>query len=124
MRRFLFFLLGIFIIFVYILSSNIISELRNISFTEEHTEKTSSGLLELNVGTNLGVTVTRHRWYGKIIENVGDISYLYLFNFIRIPIKVKDSGWVKYHSIFLVLFSLYLFFFCIKTRRNKNEELG
>ena len=59
----------------------------------------------VGVGQSVEVTITRDRWYGKIIENNGD-KRLYLFYSIPIPIIINNSSYVILHIAFLIFYIL------------------
>ena len=65
------------------------------------------GAVKVGMGDMVSVTVTRQRWYGKIIEQAGresKVSYLYLFWILKMPLAVNDFHFIYLH--FLMLFLL------------------
>ena len=79
------------------------------------------GGVKVGMSDSVSVTVQRNRWYGKIIENAGDdsrISYVYLFNFLRLPLIANKFNFVYVHILMLIaIMSVSVFFW----RRKKDK---
>ena len=82
------------------------------------------GPVKVGMGDMVSVTVTRQRWYGKIIEQVGGeskASYLYLFWTLKMPLAVNDFHFLYLH--FLMLFLLIaMAVFILRPRRGKEIQ--
>jgi len=96
-----------FLILAYIILINLIS---CINFYEiEHKSKkeiNSRGeIVKVNFKDDVSVTVKKDRWYGRIIENDG-LSNLYLFYFIRLPLKRGNFNYLYAHILFSIIIIL------------------
>ncbi len=83
------------------------------------------GPVKVGMGDMVSVTVTRQRWYGKIIEQAGKesrVSYLYLFWILKMPLAVNDFHFLYLH--FLMLFLLIVMAaFILRPHRSKEIQL-
>ncbi|MBI2449256.1 hypothetical protein HYV49_03080 [Candidatus Pacearchaeota archaeon] len=82
-----------------------ISQLGGFSYEDGIEQGDSGGDVKVGVGESVSVTVQRNRWYGKIIENVGDdskISYVYLLGFLRLPLIINKFNFVYVHILMFV----------------------
>ena len=63
---------------------------------------TMTGGADVNIGVSqlINVEVQRDRWYGVVYGDYGSkvsIENLYLFGFIKTPVKVNGVNWAWYH---------------------------
>ena len=75
----------------------------------------------MGVNAITGVTVTRPRIYGSIVENLGsqsETTTLYLFNLIEIPLESNGNTLEVYH-IFCLIFAISLYLILIKIEPKK-----
>ena len=132
------FLIGIGVLLIYVLLINFIATglLNGLLDFDNNSENMSGAMLamlDMSVQDTVDVTVVRNRWYGKIVENISqddskNVSSLYLFKFIKIPIVVGKFNLTLIHSVVLMLFflsvviaSLFDLAHKIERRYNKNE---
>ena len=113
----------VFIIVIYIFSINLFASLINSSSETQTISGVISGRLNtrISLSESVSITITRNRWYGKIIINNG-IEYLYLFNLIRLPKKIQNYNFVIFHLIFLVTLILFTILLFIEKKVYKEEE--
>lgn len=99
-------LIGIIISYIVLINLvAVVSQFNGFSYTTNKEQINSGGGVNVGVGESVSVMVQRNRWYGKIIENVGDdskISYVYLFNFLRLPLASGSFNFVYLHVIMLI----------------------
>ena len=67
----------------------------------------------LGISESVTVTVTRQRFYGKIIEIVAadsKVVYVYLFNFLKLPLRVHAINFLYFHIgiIFLIVLLFFI----------------
>jgi len=112
---------------VYITSVNFLAEQSLIQEIEEQNQIRMSGGFteEIGMGDKVSVQVKRPRWYGTILGDYGTstIENLYLFNLVKLPIKVNDSNWAKYHFGFLFVCLFVFYQFGYKTKSKKIEDI-
>lgn len=65
-------------------------------------------MVNIGVGEQVSIFVTRHRFYGVIEESDGK-SMLYLFNLIPIPLIRNNFNFLYFHIPFLALITFLLF---------------
>jgi len=75
-------------------------------------------LIQLGVSDAVRVTVTRNRFYGKIIVQ-GDTEFIYIFNLIKVPKKVRGFNFCIFHIIFL---SVILILFLLRIKKEKRQN--
>jgi len=121
----LFLILAIYLIAITLTAFFISQEEDALQPEEEKSTRSSLGA-QLGATTNVHVSVEKKRWYGKIIEHVGEkskISNLYLFRILKIPLYVKNFSFVPMHLSFLIVLSLiYLFVFLVETSNKQRER--
>ncbi len=122
-RKYKIILIAGIIIAAYVILINFIasvSQLNGFTYANNVEQSNSGQGVKVGVGESVSVTVQRNRWYGKIIENVGDdskISYIYLFNFLRLPLIINKFNFIYVHILMLVaIASLSVFFWRRKGR--------
>jgi len=114
-------LLVLFLVIGYILTINIFANL--ILITSNNQEITTKTIIKGGTTVNIGVsesvsvTVTRNKFYGTIIINNGK-EYLYLFDFIMLPKKIKNYNFIWFHLIFLSIIILVSILIFIKPKEN------
>ena len=114
------------IIVFYIISINIFANLISVSSENYEISKTIMGgsIVEINVGTSVGISVTRApKFYGRIHENNGN-SYLNLFYICNLPIKIKNYNFIWFHLIFLISLILFIILIFTKQKVYKEENLN
>lgn len=82
------------------------------------------GAVKVGMGDMVSVTVTRQRWYGKIIEQAGKeskVSYLYLFWILKMPLAVNDFHFLYLHFIMLFLL-IAMVIFILRPHRGKEIQ--
>lgn len=86
------------------------------------TKNNQGNTVKLGFGDSVSVTVTRNRWYGTIKES-GENSYVYIFDTIKIPMKVNGIDLVWYHQFFLVFcVAITISFFSIQILKYRVER--
>ena len=116
-----FIILGLFII--YIILANILI----LNFYEKQPVENEKNIIEgrgvevVSVGDSVSIIVERQRWYGEIIEN-NELSILYLFNKIQLPIKKSGTSFVFFHYLFLSLIVI-IPIYAMKGGKQKNEKV-
>ena len=116
-------------IFVYVALINILAYSTSTSspaagYNAE--ARNDGGNVVVGVSDSVDVTVTRHRWYGTILENSGQktkSAKLYLLNFISIPLYSNGKSMLLINMIllFFIIISLY---FIIKWIKKRDSERG
>jgi len=109
-------------VIVYVLIINIFASILSISI--ENAEIRSSnggGMLKIGVSESVSILVTRNRWYGKILEENGH-SILYLFRFVKLPIRVKKLNFIYYHVIFLFILTALIILFSLNKKVYKDKK--
>ena len=97
-----------------------ITQLGGFTYIESIEQSDSGQGVKVGVAESVSVTVQRNRWYGKIIENAGDdskISYVYLLNFLRLPLIINKFNFVYVHIIMLILIVPVSIFFWRRKKR-------
>ena len=127
-RNFFILVLAIIAILVYIILINFIANMPSFGqvTTGNSVGTIEGGDIKIGFGDKVEVTVTRNRWYGKIIENSypkGKTATLYLFNFITLPLNAKGKSFFLIHTIFLV-FLVFFLYFTNKKMKQKDFERG
>lgn len=99
----------IIILIVYILLINQVPLFLKENLFKQSKINIGNSQTEVNIGMseNIVVTVTRNRFYGRIIEE-DNYSYIYLFYFIRLPLSYKNFNFLYIHFIFLLVYSYLL----------------
>ena len=111
-------------VMLYIISINVFANVLFSSNETFHSTKNISGAdLEISVGDVLSVKVIRApHWWGRMLEENGN-SYLYLFELINLPIKIKNHNFIWFHLIFLVTLTLIsVLMFTKKYKEVKKDE--
>lgn len=105
-------MLLLLLIFVYIITINLIPifiQNENITYLDKNLPSGSSMIeAKMLFSQHVDVSVIKHRWYGTIYEDNGD-SYIYVFNFIGLPLKQKIN-FLYFHISFLILIIFLILF--------------
>jgi len=91
------------------------------TFSSGSSEESSSSFdVKIGMSDQVSIKVERQRFYGKIIETAfGDhkILFLYLFNFLKLPIQVDTFHFLYVHvAMIILLFALMILFSRLETR--------
>lgn len=103
--------LGIFVTYILLINFIATSPFDGLLNFDNTSCDISGTMLDMSVRDKVDVTVIRNRWYGDIVENISqdeskNISTLYLFNFIKIPIIIGSFNLILTHSVVLMLLFL------------------
>ena len=82
--------------------------------------------VRVGVSDNVGVSVTRPRFYGTITESSSSnskISFLYLFNIIKLPLESGAINFLWIHIPFLII-GIFIFIFSLRRIRRNEFEMG
>lgn len=98
------------ITFLYIFLINWVAAINFDELTLQYLEvangskvvQTSGTTENLGVSESVSIGVLRKRFYGTIRETDGD-SYLFLFNLIKLPMKVGGFVYTYIHLLFVVI---------------------
>ena len=84
---------------------------------------TDSGTnVKIGFGDSVSTSVKRNRWYGKIYESDGK-SNLYIFDLIKIPIKINNIDLTWYHQlVVMICLTILISFFSIEFIKNRTER--
>src|SRR3989344_5238406 len=125
-KRNLVYVSAIAIIFLYIFLTNTIAN----SFYSDENEASKSYVsgadIRVGVSDNVGVSVTRPRFYGTITESSSSnskISFLYLFNLIKLPLESGAINFLWIHIPFLII-GIFIFIFSLRRIRRNEFEMG
>lgn len=112
MKRIYALIISIILASIYLFGVNIIAEFKLTSNGNGGVQQQiqGGGTVYVGMSDSVSVQVFRDRWYGDIYEEPGKISNLYLFNLIKLPIKVKEKSWVLYHWVFFILMTIFVIF--------------
>ncbi len=99
------------VLLLYIIGINFVAVVLANDFSsntifDNTSESEGFGQVQLGVSDKVDVTVTRHRFYGKVVENYyasGSIGYLYIFNWIKMPMIINGTDMIYIHLSFLAL---------------------
>lgn len=101
-------LIGIFIFYIVLINMFAsIDVIPNSSQENEQNIKDDGTIIDIGMGEDVSITVTRHRFYGTIIESENS-SYLYLLNRIRLPLIVNGINYILFHILFVILYIIIL----------------
>lgn len=99
-------LIGVIISYIVLINFvAIITQFGGFAYADNIEQSDSGQGVRVGVGESVSVSVQRNRWYGRIIENVGDdnsISYIYLFNFLRLPLIINKFNFIYVHILALI----------------------
>lgn len=112
---------GILIMYVLIINSFAMILAQTFDEASLSEGNTAGAAMDVKVGVSdsVSVTVVRNRFYGTIVENAGSegiVSYVYLFNLLKLPLIVKGFHFGYLHLI-MVLFSIGLFVFLTRIEK-------
>lgn len=122
-------IIGILILIVYLVSVNLLAgyKLNQNNANTPQQDKGGSAMVNIGVGDSISVQVVRERWYGKIYGDywdTKDIENLYLFNIIKIPVRVNGSDWSLFHIIFVSILILLIVIIKFLFSASNNIERG
>ena len=114
----------------YIIVVNFVANEMIYKVVKDNNVIDGAGDVVVNVDDLVSVEIQRNRWYGTIYEQYGDevsIENLYLFNFIKIPIKVNGVNWSWYHigtigTLIFIIFNILIISFFVKKRNNTQSS--
>ena len=113
-------------IIAYFILINIVGFMFSVNFggysgTEQ--ESINGGAdVKIGVSDSIDVTITRNRFYGKIMES-GSTSTLYIFNILKIPLKVNGRS-LLFANLILILALIIFIYTATKSIIKNNIERG
>lgn len=117
-----FILVGIIIAYIFLINVVVSLLVQYPSFQGDGMQKEgNSGFnVDLRMSDSVSVTVARQRFYGRVLEFIGGkskVSYLYLFNFLKLPLEVHGIHFLYFHiGIVVLLFILFIVLSALERR--------
>ena len=116
-------------LFAYVISVNYISSVDVVQApgsSSDIKQETGATDIQLGFSESVSVSTTRTRWYGVFETQHGaneTVSYLYVFNQVKLPWETEGFSWVYVHSIFMFLVT-FIFVAVLLYDMTKTNERG